>query len=214
MHLGKDGVAVGHYDLYDENSGEDLGRHAFYYSLADGFHDLGPLVDNRAEAGWLGVAYDLSRTDTGSIIGSGGFADSIGGVAAFMLKPVLQVQMNVDPWSTANIIKPNEPETVIPVVIEGATVASGGAIDFDATQIDPASLKFGIGEASFVNGPWFANWSGDANTDIYVGFETGDSAIACGDTEVMLTGHTFAGAPFEATDTIETVECETGGCHP
>jgi hypothetical protein len=212
-YLNDDGVAVGSYELFDQNTSASLGRRAFYFSVADGFQDLGPLVEDLTEAGWSTLAGANKINGAGNVIGTGTLP-GVTGDAAYLLKPVIQVQINVDPWSTSNQVKPNSPDAAIMVVIWGESVATGGTVDFDASQIDPASLKFGIGEAPVYTGPWVADGNSDSNADMLVGFRTGDSAIACGDTEVVLNGETFAGAPFEATDTIQTIDCETGGCHP
>jgi hypothetical protein len=47
-----------------------------------------------------------------------------------------------------------------------------------------------------------------------VNFNVYDAGIACGDTEVQLTGSKNSGIPIEAFDTIVTEDCETGSCHP
>ena len=46
---------------------------------------------------------------------------------------------------------------------------------------------------------------GDGDIDLVVHFRTRDTGIACGDTEVTLTGETFDGQSVEGTDTITTV---------
>lgn len=51
-YLAEDGTVLGSYELFDEN-GNDLGVHWFRWSMADGFSDLGALVDGGLETnGW------------------------------------------------------------------------------------------------------------------------------------------------------------------
>ena len=47
---------------------------------------------------------------------------------------------------------------------------------------------------------------GDGDLDLVVHFRTQDTGIACGDTEVTLTGETFGGS-IEGRDSIVTTGC-------
>jgi hypothetical protein len=126
--------------------------------------------------------------------------------------PPQVVDIDVDPWSAANEVKPAS-NNMIPIAILGLSVAAGDAVDFDATQVDPTTLKFGIGEASPPNVlPWVTDIDGDSEMDVILAFQTQETSIFCGDTEVSLEGETFTGDAFIATDSITTVECEI--CHP
>jgi hypothetical protein len=124
-----------------------------------------------------------------------------------------QVDIDVDPFNAANQVRPNDSYQVT-VGIMGMSTIRGDAKNFDATQVDPASLKFGAGEAPNSNSPITADLDADGNTDLLVGFSMYDSAIACGDTEVQLTGALYSGLPIVGSDSIETIDCDTGGCHP
>jgi len=97
----------------------------------------------------------------------------------------------------------------------GRSSATGDASDFDVTEVKTASLRFGAGDAPVYFGPVLgSDLDGDTNPDAVYGFDTFDSAIACDDTEVTLTGEMLDGDQFSATDTIETINCDAGGCHP
>lgn len=211
--LSADGVAVGYYELYDQTTGASLGQRAFYFSLADGFQDLGPLVGDLTEAGWPNLAIAHSLNARGHIVGTGTFAGETG-QAAYMLKPALQVQIDVEPWSTENLVRPDSTAN-ISVAVLGHSQVSGDAFDFDVATIDPATLKLGPGEApNIAVAPLYGDYDSDSNTDAAFVFKTQDTGIFCEDTEVTLTGATFSGMPFEGTDTITTTECEATGCHP
>ena len=124
------------------------------------------------------------------------------------------VEIDVDPWSSANIVKPNSDNPIV-VAIMGSSTGTGDATNFDANQVDPASLKFGVGEApNIAVMPFIADFDGDTNTDTAFGFGTQAAGIFCGDTEISLTGETFGGQAFTGTDSIDTTDCVTGSCHP
>jgi len=73
-----------------------------------------------------------------------------------------------------------------------AEFPSGDASDFDATQVDPASVPLGAGEASKVAAtPFLADLDGDANNDEAFGFTMQDTGIVCWHLEVSLIGIYF-----------------------
>lgn len=125
----------------------------------------------------------------------------------------LPAQIDVAPWSTANELAPTS-SGLIGVAVLGQNAATGDPVNFDATQVDPATLRFGPGEAPNVAPPFVEDFDADGNPDVGFAFETADSGIACEDTEAMLAGETYGGDGFSAADAIVTVECDTGGCHP
>ena len=49
--------------------------------------------------------------------------------------------------------------------------------------------------------------------DTVARFQVAESGIQCNDTEVGLTGETYAGELFTGSDTIDATQCEEGGCH-
>ena len=142
-------------------------------------------------------------------ISSAGFdLDAIG-----VMNQLLLVGMDVAPTDPTNTIDPDS-TAVIPVAVLTTSVAAGDAQDFDATQIDPASLKFGYTAATNAITPTVADIDGDGDADINFGFRTQDTGIACEDTQVVLLGETLSGAVFSATDFIDAGQCDDGGCHP
>jgi hypothetical protein len=123
------------------------------------------------------------------------------------------VDIDVDPFNASNIVRPDD-DYQLTVGILGMNTADGDAIDLDATQVDPDSLRFGPAAAPNTASPITGLLDGDSNTDLLVGFSMPDSGIACGDTELEMTGSLYSGQPIEGIDTITTTDCETGGCHP
>ena len=136
------------------------------------------------------------------------FIDSVGVVQDefTIIKNRKLVAIDVDPWSSANEIRPAS-NNLFPVAVLGAA-------DFDATQVDESTVKLGIGGASNVATPWVFDVAGDAETDLILGFETQATGIFCDDTEVSLVGETVTGDAFIGTDTITTADCIDLGCHP
>lgn len=208
-------VVVGNTSNSQNYSGA---REAFIWSpIFGGMQRLvDVLVDQGATGlnGWTLLEANGISDDGRVIVGTG--INPAGQTEAFRatLSIPLTVKMDVDIFSVTNKIDPNVANRTISVAILGESTASGGTIDFDATQINATTLKFGIGEAPVIVGPYVYDANRDSMSDLVLGFRTYDSAIACGDTEVMLTGTTNDGAAFYATDSIETINCEAGTCHP
>ena len=123
------------------------------------------------------------------------------------------VDIDVDPFNAANEVRPND-DYQVTVGLLGMNTADGDPIDLDATQVDPASLKFGPAETPNSLSPVINDLDGDANDDLLVGFSMLDSGILCGDTELEMTGELYSGLPIEAVDSITTTDCETAACHP
>ncbi len=114
--------------------------------------------------------------------------------------------IDIKPGSADNPINPRS-NGVIPVAVLGS-------IDFDATQIDVATIVFGPGGAPAVHGGHVQDANNDGFMDMLFHFGTAESGIACGDTEAFLSGKTFAGQSFGNFDSITTVGCTDPGPGP
>ena len=122
------------------------------------------------------------------------------------------VSLDVDPWSAGDEVDPDSDTSVV-VAVLGSSQASGDDSDFDATQIDPATLQLGIGEASG-SAPQFGDYDSDTNQDAAFTFDVQASGIACEDTEVELSGGLLTGEHFEGVGAIVTPDCDAATCHP
>lgn len=90
---------------------------------------------------------------------------------------------------------------MIPVAILSTEV-------FDASEVEPQSVRFGRGGARPAHGHGhFEDLDGDGRTDRMLHFRTADSGIACGDTTVGLAAQTYSGRSLQAEDVIRTVGC-------
>jgi hypothetical protein len=92
-------------------------------------------------------------------------------------------------------------------------VAVLSSAEFDSTQIDPAKLKFGPAEASIAEAVSIEDVDGVNGKDTLAYFNVEESGILSNDTDVVLSGETYAGDPIAGFDTIDATECESGGCH-
>jgi hypothetical protein len=107
------------------------------------------------------------------------------------------IHVTIDVKSTIN----PKSKGVIPVVI--FTTAT-----FDATTVDPATVRFGPGNASEAHGTGHvSDVDGDGDLDLMLHFRTQDAAIPCGATSATLTGQTFSAQAIEGSDTITTTGC-------
>jgi hypothetical protein len=128
------------------------------------------------------------------------------------------IDIDVDPFNSENVIRPNDSYNVT-VALLGMQVTDGDAVDVSpgtggADDIDPASLSFGPAGSSNTGTPVITDIDGDSHDDMLVTFNAYDAGIACDDTELEVTGKKISGIPIEATDSIVTEDCDTGGCHP
>lgn len=140
------------------------------------------------------------------------FASLSGSWEFELIKDPFAISIDVLPGEAANQVYPNKTGK-LPVAILSSDF-SGPPPRFDATQVDPTTLKFGSAEASAADPVSVSNVDGLYGDDISTTFSVEESGIFCNDTEVTLTGETYEGHQFIGVDTIDATDCETGGCHP
>ena len=79
---------------------------------------------------------------------------------------------------------------------------------FDATTVNPASVRFGRTGAEAAPQQWaFQDVDEDSDTDLILQFPTQQAGIQCGDTVALVKGSTIGGVPIEGSDSIRTVAC-------
>ena len=115
-------------------------------------------------------------------------------------------------------------DPVIPVAIDISSAAPGNGItprsrglvrvailsddDFDATLVDPASVRLGPSGAPEAGGKTrFEDVDRNGRDDLVVRFRINETGIQCGDTSAALTGRTFTGRAIHGVDVIRTVGC-------
>jgi hypothetical protein len=123
------------------------------------------------------------------------------GAIEFQPEPVLLVAVDIKPGSFPNSINPRS-KGVIPVAILTTDT-------FDATTVDPLSVKFGPDGATEAHGRGHRqDVNRDGKKDLVLHFRTQDTGIVCGDTSASLTGKTFSGQAIKGSDWIRTVGCK------
>lgn len=125
-----------------------------------------------------------------------GEASVIGGRGIVELT-YLKVGIDIKPDDLINPINPNS-KGVIPVAI----FSTDG---FDATSVDPDTLRFGRGEAQIAHKQKHIDVNGDGHKDLLVRFRTQDIGLLSGDTEIPLRGQTYEGFSLQGKDSITLV---------
>ncbi len=110
------------------------------------------------------------------------------------------VAIDINPGSFPNSVNPRN-NGVVPVAI--LTTAA-----FDATTVNPMSVKFGPNGATEAHGRGhLEDVDGDGDLDLVLHFRTQAAGIVCGATSASLTGQTFGGQSISGTDSVRTVGC-------
>jgi len=87
-YLGEDGLALGTYTLFDAFDNV-LGERAFSFTVADGLHDLGLLIeDGLTASGWDYLADAIRTNSSGQILGQGKLTSQADGQMSYLLTPV------------------------------------------------------------------------------------------------------------------------------
>jgi hypothetical protein len=80
---------------------------------------------------------------------------------------------------------------------------------FDASTVDPISVRFGRHGAEDIDGHGrLVDVNGDGTPDLVLRFMIRQTGIACGDRSASLTGTTFSGQAIEGADAVRTVGCK------
>jgi len=116
--------------------------------------------------------------------------------------PVENVLIDIKPGSYPNSINPGSQGRIPVAILTDET--------FDATTVDPATVRFGPENAAAAHSA-IEDVDGDGDLDMILHFKTQKTGIEPGDTEATLTGKTYGGISIEGTDTIRTVPPEWAG---
>jgi hypothetical protein len=164
--------------------------------------------DPRSYIAWgfnMGTGY---RYDGGKRAENFAWAVRDGDVAVPILMPAINVQPNDD----NNFVKTDGNFS------DNMFVAIQGSAEFDATQVESATVKFGPAEASpqIIPGD-VVDTNNDGIDDMQLEFRIADTGLGCDlvDAGVTLTGETNGGLiQFEGSDVVTTSECVEASCHP
>jgi hypothetical protein len=122
-------------------------------------------------------------------------------IGAIEFSSVLTIALVVRPGSAENPVNPKS-HGIIQVAILGTN-------GFDASTIDQASLRFGLGQALAEGNGHLVDLNGDGQLDLVLHFRTQDIGVQCSDTSVSITGQTLNGILIQGSDSITTVGCKS-----
>lgn len=130
-----------------------------------------------------------------------GISEAIIAIVEAATEPTfIAVTIDIHPGSFPNPINPRS-RGVIPVAILTTET-------FDATTVDPLSVRFGPhGAVEAHRRGHIEDADGDGDLDMVLHFNTQETGIQCGDTSASLTGQTFGGQAIQGSDSIVTVGC-------
>jgi hypothetical protein len=123
------------------------------------------------------------------------------GIALELGLSVVSVAIDVKPGGVPNSVNPLSSGRIPVAVLTTDT--------FDASTVDPTTVRFGITgtEAAPVHSA-LEDVDGDGHTDLILHFNTQATGIQCGDVSASLTGKTFSGQEIVGSDSISTVGCK------
>jgi hypothetical protein len=118
------------------------------------------------------------------------------------LSTAMQVVIDLRPADRSNALNPKATKT-IQVAILSELLPAG----FDATTIDPSTVKLGPADASPV-AYTLKDVNGDGYQDAVASFRIDSTGITCGDSYVELTAETVGGETIEGRDVLRTGRCD------
>ena len=130
-----------------------------------------------------------------------------------LLAPLLHVEYETVQTVTIDVLPGDPANQVYPNMAGILPVAVLSSATFDASQIHPNTLVFGVNEATPATAVEFLDLDSQHTLDAQTRFSVPETGIACNDTEVSLSGETLTGDAFTGTDTIDATQCASGGCH-
>ena len=113
----------------------------------------------------------------------------------------ISVSLDIKPGSSENSVNPNSRGRIPVTILTTET--------FDASTVDPTSVRFGSTGTEAAPVHWaLEDVDGDGDLDLILHFNTQETGILCGDTSASLTGETFSGQAIGGSDAITTVGCQ------
>ena len=124
-------------------------------------------------------------------------------------KPDFEVEISIDPLGNRGVVVLGSRD-LLPVAILTTHAAKGESLDFDVSQVDALSVRFGPGEAGIVVRSMAASQDvdEDGDTDLLLFFRPNKPGLGCGDAEALLVGRTKDGKAFQGFAAVQISGCE------
>jgi hypothetical protein len=118
------------------------------------------------------------------------------------LSTAMQVVIDLRPSDRSNALNPKATKSFQVAILSDLLPAG-----FDATTIDPSTVRFGQADATPV-AYTLKDVNGDGHQDAVASFLIDSSGITCGDSYVELTAQTVGGETIEGRDVLRTGRCD------
>jgi hypothetical protein len=193
---------VGDADYQCHGTYGEGGFHLFG-QVADDWENIGIVTASDAQSGDA-FGFDLAVERNYVIAGAVGDDDrasNSGAAYVYRLSAPLpnEVALDFRPGNDRNTLNPRSEGRLWVAILSNP--------EFDALQVDPATVALGQGGASpDLHQVKHANR--DRLPDLMLRFRTPEVGFQCGDTEVELTGETYARDNIIGTDAVKTVGCK------
>ena len=117
------------------------------------------------------------------------------------------VVIDIKPGRFPNRINPKSKRKI--AVVIPTTDATDNANTFDATTVNPFTVRFGAtGTEAVMVREILTDVDDDGDTDLILRFKIQDTGLECGDTSAILSGATYDGKSIQGTDSIKTARCQ------
>jgi len=106
-------------------------------------------------------------------------------------------------------IRPGDPQNTVVAHSDGVIrVAILSTTSFDATTVEPATVRFGATGTEATAVHWsLQDVDENGQVDVVLYFKIQDTGIQCGETEASVTGKTVNGVTLAGADSVRTVPC-------
>lgn len=146
------------------------------------------------------TANSIALDTTGNVYVTGGSYSGVTGMdyATIKYSQMITVTIDIKPGSYPNSINPDSNGVIAVAILSTGT--------FDATDVDPLTVKFGHNGATETHGTGhFEDVNGDSLLDLVLHFDTRATGVKDGDTSMTLYGKTYSGLDIQGSDSIVTV---------
>jgi hypothetical protein len=183
------------------------------YTIVVNYLGAPPPGPGQAQGGWAGAtgnAYpggDLLLSFNGGVSWFVDSPDFDLHFKTFISPPLVQIAIDIKPATFPNSINPRSAGVMAVAILTTDT--------FDATTVDPATVRFGpTGTEAVAAHAALEDVDGDGDKDLILHFKTQDTGFVCGDASASLTGDTVDGRLIEGSDSIKTVGCREEPSRP